>query len=251
MAKGLLYDAIQCIGCLECEAACATQNGLPYDDTIAAEKVTSAHKYTYVTAKPAEKYMRTLCMHCDDPTCASACPVGALIKTKEGPVTYDESKCMGCRYCMVACPFGIPKYEWTKVLPGVRKCILCNDRVSAGQQTACAEACPTGATLFGEREALLAEARKRIAENPGMYVKHIYGEHEVGGTNVLKLSSIPFEEFGMPMNLGTQPIPNLTADIIEHVPDVATIGMAVLGGIWWITNRREVVSAAENEGKEK
>jgi formate dehydrogenase iron-sulfur subunit len=247
MAKGLLYDATQCVGCLECESACAKQNGLPYDEKIGAEKVTSAHKYTYVAVKADEKYMRRLCMHCQDPTCVSACPVNALAKTKEGPVTYDESKCMGCRYCMVACPFGIPKYEWAEVLPGVRKCILCNDRVVKGQQTACAEACPTGATLFGERDALLLEARKRILENPGTYVNHIYGEKEVGGTSVFKLSSIPFDQWGLPMNLGSQPIPNLTADIIEHIPDVATVGMAVLGGIWWITNRREAVAIAERE----
>jgi formate dehydrogenase iron-sulfur subunit len=159
---------------------------------------------------------------------------------------------MGCRYCMVACPFAIPKYEWAEVLPGVRKCIMCNDRVAAGKQTACAEACPTGATFFGDRDTLLAEARKRIQENPGNYVNYIYGENEVGGTSVLLLSSIPFAEFGLPTKIGTQPLPNLTADIIEHIPDVATVGMAVLGGIWWITNRRDLVAAAEShEGEEK
>jgi formate dehydrogenase iron-sulfur subunit len=255
--KALLYDATTCVGCLECERACATQNGLPYDDAVSAEKATSAHKYTYVAVKPAvegaeEKYMRRLCMHCQEPTCVSACPVGALQKTKDGPVTYDESKCMGCRYCMVACPFAIPKYEWAKVLPGVRKCIMCNDRVAAGGQTACAEACPTGATLFGDRDTLLADARKRIQENPGNYVNYIYGENEVGGTSVLMLSSVPFADFGLPMKIGTEPLPNLTADIIEHIPDVATVGMAVLGGIWWITNRRDLVTAAEShEEKEK
>lgn len=251
-AKALLYDATMCIGCLECERGCATQNGLPYDDAVSAEKATSAHKYTYVAVKSEEKYMRRLCMHCQEPTCVSACPVGALQKTKEGPVTYDESKCMGCRYCMVACPFAIPKYEWAKTLPGVRKCIMCNERVAAGKQTACAEACPTGATFFGDRDVLLAEARKRIQENPENYVNYIYGENEVGGTSVLMLSSIPFAEFGLPTKIGTQPLPNLTGDIIEHIPDVATVGMAVLGGIWWITNRRELVAAAEpHEGEEK
>jgi formate dehydrogenase iron-sulfur subunit len=250
MAKGLLYDATQCIACLECEKACATQNKLPYDDKISAEKLTSAHKYTYVAVQADEKYLRRMCMHCEDPTCVSACPVGALEKTKNGPVTYDESKCMGCRYCMLACPFGVPKYEWTKVLPGVRKCILCNDRVSKGQQTACAEACPTGATLFGERDQLLVEARKRIRENRDAYVNHIYGETEVGGTSVLMLSSIPFAKFGLP-KLDAKPLPNLTGDIIEHIPDVATVGLALLGGIWWITNRREVVASAEKNGETK
>ena len=253
MPKAILYDATQCIGCLECEAGCAKQNGLPYDEKIGAQKLTSAHKYTYVAVKSGseEKYMRRLCMHCQDPTCVSACPVGALEKTAQGPVTYDEDKCMGCRYCMVACPFGIPKYEWAEVLPGVRKCIMCSDRVAAGGQTACAEACPTGATMFGDRDVLLAEARKRISENPGTYVKHIYGENEVGGTSVLMLSSVPFEQFGLPVKLGTQPIPNLTADIIEHIPDVATVGMAVLGGIWWITNRRQVVALTEKKKEEE
>ena len=248
MSKGFLYDATLCVGCLECEKACATQNKLPYDDAVSAEKLTSAHKYTYVASLPGDKFMRRQCMHCQDPTCVSACPVGALAKTKSGAVTYDESKCMGCRYCMLACPFGIPKYEWTKVLPGVRKCILCSDRISTGKQTACAEACPTGATFFGERDELLIEARKRIREARGTYINHIYGENEVGGTSVLLLSAVPFEKFGLP-KLGAQPLPNLTGNIIEHIPDVATVGLALLGGIWWITNRREIVAKVENEEK--
>jgi len=157
---------------------------------------------------------------------------------------------MGCRYCMLACPFGIPKYEWTKVLPGIRKCILCSDRIAAGKPTACAEACPTGATFFGERDDLLGEARKRLRENRDAYIQHIYGENEVGGTSVLMLSSIPFATFGLPQP-GTRPLPNLTGDIIEHIPDVATAGLVLLGGIWWITNRRELVARAEKNGGEK
>ena len=254
MPKAILYDATLCIGCLTCEGACAEQNKLRYDEQVGKEKKTSDHKYSYVAVKPAageEKYMRRMCMHCVDPTCASACPVGALEKTKLGPVTYNVDKCMGCRYCMVACPYGVPKYEWSKALPGVRKCIMCADRVIAGKPTACAEACPTGATIFGDRDELLAEARKRIAENPGKYVNHIYGETEAGGTSVLLLSSVPFEQFGLPSTLGTKPLPYLTADIISHVPQVATVGWAVLGGIWWITNRREAVAAAEKSKKDE
>jgi formate dehydrogenase iron-sulfur subunit len=249
MPKGILYDATQCIGCLQCEGACAEQNKLRYDDAVAKEKKTSDHKFTYVAVKNDDKYLRRMCMHCNDPSCVSACPVGALVKTKLGPVTYNEDKCMGCRYCMVACPYGIPKYEWSKALPGVRKCIMCSDRVAAGKPTACAEICPTGATKFGDRDELLAEARKRIADNPGQYVNHIYGEHEAGGSSVMMLSSIPFEQFGLPTTLGAKPLPYLTADIIQHIPQVATVGWALLGGIWWITNRREAVAAAEGKDK--
>ena len=174
MSKGILYDATMCIGCKQCEQACASENGLPYDDKIAAQDVTSAHKYTTVLTKD-DKFMRKLCMNCDDPACASVCPVGALKKTAIGPVTYDKHKCMGCRYCMAACPFSVPKYEWDKAVPGVRKCIMCSPRVAEGKPTACAEICPTGATKFGDRDELLKEARKRIEDNPGTYLPHIYG----------------------------------------------------------------------------
>ena len=250
MSKAILYDATTCVGCLECETACATQNGLPYDDEVAKVKKTSDTKYTYVAVKSdtgEDKYMRTLCMHCLDPTCVSVCPVKALTKTKEGPVVYDASKCMGCRYCMMACPFQIPKYEWTKAIPTIKKCIMCSDRVAAGKQTACAEACPTGATLFGERDLLLVEARKRIDENPLQYVNHIYGEKEAGGTGVLMMSSIRFADWGLPMDLGTESLPSITEGVLSHVPDVVALGSAVLGGIYWITHRREIVAKAEAE----
>lgn len=251
MSKGLLYDATQCVNCLECERACATENKLPYNDSIEKQKKTNEFKFTYVAAK-GEKYMRRMCMHCQDPACASVCPVGALEKTKLGPVAYDASKCMGCRYCMIGCPYDIPKYEWSKVIPTVRKCVLCSDRVKAGKQTACAEACPTGATLFGERQELLEEARKRIRENPDSYVNHIYGEHELGGTSVLMLSSVPFDQFGMKPFEST-PLPELTGRALERIPDVVTMGGTLLGGIYWITHRREVVAAAERAeaGREK
>jgi formate dehydrogenase iron-sulfur subunit len=249
VSKAILYDATQCIGCLQCEEGCAKENGLPYDEGVKNEKRTSDHKYTFVSVKKVageEKYMRRLCMHCEDPTCVSVCPVGALEKTKLGPVTYDADKCMGCRYCMVACPFGVPKYEWTKAIPRVRKCIMCSERVAAGKQTACAEACPVGATIFGERETLLAEARRRIRENPSAYINHIYGEKEVGGTSTLLLSAVPFGDYGYPTHYGNEALPPLTGKVLEHVPDVVTVGAALLGGIYWISNRRDIVAAAEN-----
>ncbi len=244
MSKAILYDATKCIGCKACEQACADQNKLPYDEKIAGEEFQSAHKFTYVAAK-GDKYMRRLCQNCNEPACASVCPVAALQKTAAGPVTYDAAKCMGCRYCMLACPFGVPKYEWNALNPRVRKCTMCSDRVAAGQPTACAEVCPTGATLFGERDELIEEARNRIRQAPDQYVHHIYGEHEVGGTAVLLLSSVPFPSFGLNVDLPDEPLPQLTFQVLKRVPDFVPLGAVALGGIWWITHRREQVAAAD------
>ncbi len=244
MSKGILYDATLCIDCKLCEKGCAERNGLPYNDAIAAESKQSDHKFT-VVLNNNEKYMRRLCMNCQDPTCASVCPVGALQKTALGPVTYASDKCIGCRYCMLACPFSVPKYEWSKALPLVRKCDLCSDRVAQGQQTACADACPTGATKFGDRDELIAEAKERLAKSPTQYVNHIYGLTEVGGTSVLLLSGVPFENFGYSTNIGTESLPILTYRALSHIPDLVTIGALALGGIWWLTNRKNEVAAAE------
>ncbi|HTM90379.1 MAG TPA: 4Fe-4S dicluster domain-containing protein [Terriglobales bacterium] len=248
MSKALLYDATLCIGCKQCEQACAEKNKLPYSEAVAGEERQSDHKFTVVLAK-GDKFMRRLCMNCQDPACASVCPVGAMRKTAEGPVIYEESRCMGCRYCMVACPFGVPKYEWSKVLPRVQKCTMCPDRVAAGKPTACAEACPTGATKFGERDELIKEAQQRLQENPGKYVNHIYGLTEVGGTSVLMLSSVPFEEFGFPAELTRDPLPLLTYRVLSRIPDFVPLGGVLLGGVWWITHRREEVAAAEAREK--
>lgn len=244
MSKAILYDATVCIGCKLCEKACADHNGLPYDEKVAAESKQSDHKFTVVMSQ-GDKFMRRLCMNCQDPTCASVCPVGAFRKTALGPVTYEASRCIGCRYCMLACPFSVPKYEWSKTLPLVRKCDMCADRLAKGLQTACAEACPTGATKFGDRDELIAEARGRIAANPKQYTDHIYGLNEVGGTSVLLLSSVPFEQFGYNAGLSSDAMPLLTYRVLSHIPNLVTVGAALLGGIWWITDRRTAVAAAE------
>lgn len=249
MSKAILYDATLCIGCKACEEACAKKNNLPYDDKVAAETRQSDHKFTVVLTKD-DKFMRRMCMNCEEPACASVCPVGALHKTALGPVAYDAYKCMGCRYCMTACPFGVPKYEWNNSLtPKVQKCTMCSDRVQAGQPTACAEACPTGATKFGDRAELLEEAKKRIHDNPGNYVNHIYGETEVGGTDVLLLSGISFENFGYRTDLVRDPLPLFTYRVLSRIPDFIPLAGVTLGGIWWITHRREEVTAAEGNGK--
>ena len=137
--KALLIDITRCIGCRACSAACQELHQFPGDGTDAE---LSATAYTVVLDKGEDRYVRKMCMHCVDPSCASVCPVGAFTKDALGPVTYDASRCLGCRYCMVACPFGVPKYEWSKAVPAVRKCDFCVERQKAGQLPACAEACP-------------------------------------------------------------------------------------------------------------
>jgi formate dehydrogenase iron-sulfur subunit len=245
MKKAILFDSTLCIGCKQCEQACAERNHLPYDDAIAAEQKQSFHKFT-VVQQQGDVFMRRLCMNCLDPTCVSVCPVGALQKNAAGPVSYLEDRCIGCRYCVQACPFGVPKYEWQSTNPRVRKCTMCDDRVLAGRPTACSEACPTGATKFGSRDELIAEARQRIAENPGKYVDHIYGLSEVGGTSILLLSSVPFEQFGYRSDLLSEPLPQLTYDVLSKIPDFVSLGAVLLGGVWWITHRRDEVRAVES-----
>jgi formate dehydrogenase iron-sulfur subunit len=244
MSKAILYDSTLCVGCKACEGACAERWGLPYNDQVAAEEKISAHKLTAIETH-GEKYSRRMCMHCAEPTCVSVCPVGALQKTALGPVVYDASKCMGCRYCMQACPYQVPAYEWSSRLPKVRKCDMCYDRQLSGQSTACAAACPTGATQLGNRDELIAEARKRLAGKPTEYYQKIYGVKEVGGTSVLILSAVPFEQIGVRTGVPMESLPRLTWKVLELVPDVVSTGSVLLGGVWWITNRRAEVARKE------
>jgi formate dehydrogenase iron-sulfur subunit len=248
MSKAILYDSTLCIGCRACEGACAERWGLPYDDKIAAEEKISAHKLTAVETH-GERFSRRLCMNCVQPACASVCPVGALQKTALGPVVYDADKCMGCRYCMQACPFQVPSYEWSALLPRMRKCDMCYERQSQGKVTACSESCPVGATKTGDRDALVAEARQRIAEKPDQYYSKIYGIEEVGGTSVFYLSAVPFEQIGLRTNVPKEALPETTWRVLEMLPDVVSTGAVLLGGIWWISNRREEVAKAEGRHK--
>jgi formate dehydrogenase iron-sulfur subunit len=252
--RALLIDITKCIGCGMCSEACREQNGLPEGEAIKLD----ANHFTVlktVNAQDQEHHYRRMCMHCVDPTCQSVCPVAAIQKTQSGAVVYDESRCIGCRYCLQACPFNVPKYEWTSLNPRVRKCNFCAERLKKGQQNACAEACPTGATLAGERSELLKIARERLAAEPDKYVRRIYGEHEAGGTSVLILSPVPFELLELPTNLSDDPLPMLTFRVLNKIPPFVGMAGAVLAGVWWITNRRREVAAAERaeqkEGKKQ
>ncbi|MBT3343818.1 MAG: 4Fe-4S dicluster domain-containing protein [Gemmatimonadetes bacterium] len=241
MAVGILTDLTRCVGCGACEQACKEINGLPETGVAGL----SASTWTSLDEVEGQS-IRRQCMHCLEPACVSVCPVGALQKTDEGPVTYDEDKCMGCRYCMIACPFSVPKYEWSSTQPRVQKCIMCYDqRVKGGGEPACVEACPAKATIFGGRDELLAEARQRIRKHPERYVDHIYGLTEAGGTSVLYLSSVPFDQLGFPTGTDELALPRLTWDVLSKIPNIVSTGGVMMMGLWWIVNRREKLSGGK------
>jgi len=244
--NALLVDISMCVGCRACMEACMNRQGFTGDPF--EQEVLSATNYTQIE-EHGEWFVRRMCMHCVTPSCASVCPVAALQKTEAGPVIYDASRCIGCRYCMQACPFNVPRYEWDKPVPKVAKCDGCYDRIARGEINACAEACKFGATISGPRSEMLAEAHYRLNEYPDDYYPHIYGEYEVGGTSVLFLSPVSFEELGFKLGLGDKPLPDLTMEALERVPAIVTVGGAFLLAVWWITNRRNEVALAEGRVK--
>ncbi len=257
---GVLFDNVKCVGCRACEKACNTVNELPapdkpFDDlsVLDQKRRPTAKSYTIVNRYEVEGlkspvFKKVQCNHCKEPACASACFVKAFTKTPEGPVVYDASVCVGCRYCMVACPFEIPSYEYDKAFtPRVMKCTMCYPRIKEGKLPACVEACPKEALTFGKRDDLIKIARERVARYPDRYLDHIYGEHEMGGTNWLYLTGVPYHSIGMREDLGVVPAPEFTAGALSAVPIVVGLWPVLLTGIYAMTKRKEKVEAEEKK----
>lgn len=261
---GVLVDTTRCIGCRRCEKACNDINtDLPRKDaaTFKDEKVFEGHRrmdagaYTVVNKFQNRKeplkpvFAKFQCMHCLYPACVSACIVGALTRDKTGTVVYDAGKCIGCRYCMSACPFQVPAYEYSNAFtPQVRKCTFCfKQRLSQGGMPACVESCPMEVMTFGKRTDLLKMAGERIAGNPDRYVQHIYGENEMGGTAWMYLSGVSFQDIDFP-NFGYHAAPGYT-EPIQHtifkwfLPPISVY--AALGGIWWYLDRKKRQDSAQ------
>jgi Fe-S-cluster-containing dehydrogenase component len=250
---GVLVDTTLCVGCRGCEAACSEANGLPPppadDKVMDAQRDTAPDVFTVVNkaekAPGVERFAKRQCLHCIAPGCASACPVKAMEKLPSGPVVYDATKCMGCRYCMIACPFEVPKYEYDALAPRVRKCTFCPERQAAGLKPACTEVCPSGALTFGKRGELLEVAKTRIYSNPGRYVPHVYGEHEAGGTSWLYIGDVAFEKLAMRTNVPDAPIPNLVQGALSAPPFVMTLWPPLLMGLYVFSKRRDEVENKE------
>jgi formate dehydrogenase iron-sulfur subunit len=240
MSKGILFDSTLCIGCGACSAGCKESHHLPGDPN---PEELGADTFTIVKSMD-DIFVRNFCRHCLQPGCSSACPVGALKKTEAGPVVYSPSKCIGCRYCFVACPYGIPRYEWASARPLVRKCDLCADRLAQGKPSACAEICPTGATKFGERDALLGEAKSRISGTPQGYFPHVFGEFEVAGSSVLFIAMKDLSKL-LRIPKSTRAMPTLTRPALVSVPYTGIAAGAILIGSWLIFKRRQDVAKAE------
>jgi Fe-S-cluster-containing dehydrogenase component len=259
-AVGLLYDATRCIGCKTCVLACKEANGLPPDpdpyfgalyDEPSVLSGTTKNIIKEYRSGDANSFVKSQCMHCIDPACVNACMIGALKKREFGIVSWDGDRCIGCRYCAVACPFEVPKFEWNKATPKLVKCELCKERLHAGKEPACSSVCPRKAVVFGKREDLLKDAHERLDETPARYNPKIYGETDAGGTQVLYLSKagITFQDLGLP-DLGNESVPKQQRSVQHGIYNafLAPAGLFVaLAAAVWRTSKAE---EAEKERKQ-
>jgi formate dehydrogenase iron-sulfur subunit len=266
MAMSVLVDLTKCTGCKACQTACKQWNDLPavmpeFDNNLTFPSKMDGYTYTVVQHRVIKqdkgevaRFAKQQCLHCLEPACVSACFAKAFQKSPEGPVVYYPHLCVGCRYCMIACPFDVPKYEWDQQFPLVSKCQFCfdpkgtYDRVGHGQEPACVGTCPNGTMVFGTRDDMLKEAWKRINDNP-KYLKHVYGEKEAGGTSWLYISDVPFEQMGFRANVTERPLPEYSHEFLKYTPAVAITWGGLLTALYVYTKRRRDISKDQDTNK--
>ena len=254
-AVGMLYDTTKCIGCKACVSACLRANDLepdrspdglhqaPLDLNGRTKNVIKLYKDEQQTS-----YFKMQCMHCVDPACASACMLGSLHKDETtGIVSYDPSYCVGCRYCQMACPFGVTKFEFEKAAPKIVKCEMCRHLLAQGKIPACCDVCPREAVIYGKRADLLAEAKRRLDENPDAYVPKVYGETEAGGTQVLYLSHVDFEKLGLP-SYGAEGVPHVAYSVQEGIYKGFIAPVALYGALGLVMLRNRKKQGGSGEG---
>jgi formate dehydrogenase iron-sulfur subunit len=242
------------MGCRGCQVACKQWNDMPAEATHNTGSYTNPPRLsdktmTLIDFREVERpgggvdvcYVKHQCMHCLKPACVSACTVGALRQREDGAVVYDSHKCIGCRYCMYACPFGVPAFEWQNVLALIRKCELCKDRTGTGLTPACVKTCPANALHYGTRDAMLDMARRRVYAPGSKYVSHIYGEREIGGTSWMYISTVPFADLGFPTLPETSPV-TVSQDVMHATPAIAASLLLGLSGVYWLVRRRGQMS---------
>lgn len=249
---GILVDTTRCTGCEECVTACRSVHGQAGDQPELEPSGEGLSGDQLLSIEPLEDggFARKSCMHCLEPSCVAACLVGGITKSAEGPIVYDSSKCIGCRYCMLACPHHIPRYEWSERVPYMKKCDMCAERLALGEQPACVEACTKEVLQFGEREDLLRVAHERIAAEPERYISRVWGEHEWGGTSVLYISDVDLSVLDWP-DASAPAIPALTDPMIEKMPFIGAGVAASLFALTAFFGRRNRVAALEQSSKEK
>ncbi|MGW8193543.1 MAG: 4Fe-4S dicluster domain-containing protein [Desulforhopalus sp.] len=268
-AMGVLVDMTRCIGCRSCEAACNAEQQLPapaepFNDMSVFDHLehgrprrTDDTRFTVVNRYEVPGldhplFRKVQCNHCQEPACLSSCFVNAYTKTPEGAVVYNPDVCVGCRTCMIACPFYIPTFRYNSALePRIFKCVFCYDtRLKHGRPPACVEACPQEALLFGKREELLTIAHQRITREPERYVDHVYGEFEAGGTSWLYLSGVDFAKAGFDTELPHEPILDSVKNFLTIVPMVLTIWPALFAGFHLLATRKEQSAPRQTATKE-
>jgi formate dehydrogenase iron-sulfur subunit len=240
---GFLIDASRCIDCRACLVACSVENNVGMNNT----RIWIHDTQVMGEFPDLKRYSAPFhCMHCIDPSCVSACTVGALQQNEDGIVTYDADRCIGCRYCMYACPFEVPNFEWDERFALIVKCDLCISRLEEGRQPACAATCPTRAIQFGLREDMLHMAHERIESSPGRYIDHVYGEYENGGTSTFYISPVPFDQLGFPTTSQSES-PAYFNRLVTHGTPTVAAGVAIgMTGIYLAIKRQAKDNASSH-----
>ncbi|WP_022983027.1 MULTISPECIES: formate dehydrogenase subunit beta [Ideonella] len=265
-----LIDVSKCIGCKACQTACMEWNDLrqepgenvgvydnPADLTANAWTVMRFTEYDNPSTGNFEWLIRKDgCMHCADPGCLKACPSpGAIIQYTNGIVDFHEENCIGCGYCVTGCPFNVPRISQKD--KKAYKCTLCSDRVAVGQEPACVKTCPTGAIMFGTKQAMKDQAEERIADlkERGFEKAGLYDPAGVGGTHVMYVlhhADTPSLYHGLPDEPKISPMVSVWKGITKPLAMVA-LGAAALGGLFHFITKgpNEVSKELEDEMERK